>query len=154
MFPFSQKWSPTSTSTNPSYYRASSNPLPRLWNIGSITFYVERTKTFRKSNKLFLCFQGPNNGAPTSSQSIARWIVQTISLAYNLSGKSPPEHLTAHSTRALSTSAAFQRGTEVPDICRATTWSTLSTFVKHYRLDVRARQDAAFGRAVLSSFLP
>ncbi|KAJ7341951.1 hypothetical protein JRQ81_008015, partial [Phrynocephalus forsythii] len=35
----------------------------------------------------------------------------------------------------------------LPDICKAATWSTPSTFLAHYKFDVRAQADAAFGRA-------
>ncbi|XP_078239075.1 12S rRNA N(4)-cytidine methyltransferase METTL15 isoform X1 [Pogona vitticeps] len=140
------------------FFKSPSSPLEHMLHTldvrHALAFYVERTKSIRKSSKLFLCFHGPNKGHPASSQSIARWIVQSISLAYSLSEKTPPQHLTAHSARALSTSTAFHCGTEVPDICHAATWSTPATFVKHYWLDVRACQDAAFGRDVLSSFLP
>ena len=119
----------------------------------ALSFYIHRTKSHRQSKSLFLCFYGPRIGTPASPQSISRWIVSTISLAYRLSGKSPPDHLTAHSTRAFSTSVAFHRGTDIPDICHAATWSTPSTFIRHYRLDVRVRHYASFGRAVLASFL-
>ena len=90
----------------PSFFKSPSSRLEHmLHNLDTrrtLAFYVERTKVFRKSNKLFVCFHVPNKGAPSSSQSIARWIAQTISLAYQLSGKSPPEHLTAHSPEHLT----------------------------------------------------
>ena len=76
---------------------------------------------------------------------LSRWIIQSTSLAYKLTGRTLPEYLKAHSSRALSTSAAFHRRVELPLICCAAPWSTPSTFVKHYHLDIRAKNDAAFG---------
>ncbi|XP_060117009.1 dynein axonemal assembly factor 8-like [Heteronotia binoei] len=40
------------------------------------------------------------------------------------------------------------RGVPIEDICAAAVWSSTSTFVTHYALDVRARQDSSFGQAV------
>ena len=84
---------------------------------------------------------------------ISRWIVSTIGLAYQLQGKDPPEGLRAHSTRAMVTSTALLSGVDIPEICKAATWSTTSTFITHYRLDLWAKKDTAFGKAVLTSLL-
>ena len=141
----------------PTLFPSLSTPLKSMLHTldvrRSLGFYIYRTKSFRKSQRLFLRFHGPHKGAPASPQSISRWIVQTISLVYELTSKTPPEHLKAHSTRALSASTAFQCGVKLLHICHAVTWSTPSTFVRHYHLDVRAQNDAGFGRAVWASFL-
>ena len=97
---------------------------------------------------------GPRKGAPASSQSVSRWIVQLIHLAYQLAKKPLPEGLKAHSTRAVSTSTALFKGVQLQNICKAATWATPLTFARHYRLDVRAKNDAVFGRAILSSMIP
>ena len=142
----------------PSLFLSPSTPLKCMLHMldvrRSLAFYIDRTKRFRKATRLLLCFHGPNKGSPASPQTLARWIVQTVSLAYELTGKTPTEPLKAHSTRALFTSTAFQRGIEIPHICHEAMWSNPSTFVTHYHLDVWAKKDAAFGRAVLTSFLP
>ena len=118
----------------------------------ALAFYISRTEEFHTS-RLFVCFYGSQKGSPGSSQTVSRWIVSAITLAYDLAGKTLPEVLKAHSTRVLATSTALLRGVEVPDICRAATWSTPSTFVTQYHLDVRAKKEASFGRAVLTSLL-
>ena len=117
----------------------------------ALSFYVTRTKEFRLSPKLFLCFFGQKKGLPASLSSISRWIVSTISVAYEVQHRTPPEGLRAHSTRAVASSMALLRGVDLPDICRTATWSRASTFISHYRLDVRAKKEAIFGRAVLTS---
>ncbi|XP_078249919.1 uncharacterized protein LOC144589350 [Pogona vitticeps] len=119
----------------------------------ALSFYVARTKEFRLSPKLFLCYFGHKKGLPASSSSISRWLVSAIALAYELQHKPPPEGLRAHSTRAVASSTALLRGVDLPDICRTATWSSVSTFISHYRLDMRARKETRFGRAVLASAL-
>nr|XP_020662122.1 inactive rhomboid protein 2 [Pogona vitticeps] len=83
-----------------------------------------------------------------SEASSTRWLVSTISLAYELQNKPLPEDLRAHSTRAVATSTALLRGVDIQDISRAATWYNVSTFVTHYRLDLRAKNETKFGRAV------
>ncbi|XP_078233695.1 uncharacterized protein LOC144583561 [Pogona vitticeps] len=119
----------------------------------ALAFYVSRTKQFRLSNRLFLCYFGSKKGLPASPSTLSRWLVSTISLAYQLTHRTPPDGLRAHSTRAVASSTALLRGIDVPDICRTATWSNVSTFVAHYRLDLRARKETSFGRAVLTSVL-
>ena len=117
----------------------------------ALAYYVTRTKDFRKAHRLFLCFYGPRKGSPASSSSLSRWLVSTISLAYELLKKPVPEGLKAHSTRAMATSTALLRGIDIQEICRSATWSNASTFVTHYKLDLRAKAETKFGRAVLTS---
>ena len=117
----------------------------------ALAFYLDRTKLFRRSLRLFICYHGPNKGA--SSQTISIWIEQTIQLTCQLSGKLIPDHLKVHSTRAFSTPTAVHCGIQIQNICRAATLYNPLTFVKHYCLDVRAKNDAAFGRAILTSLL-
>ena len=119
----------------------------------ALAFYVSRTRDIRVSNRLFVCYFGHKKGSPAARSTLSRWIVNTIVLAYELQHKSPPDGLRAHSTRAVASSTAFLRGVDTPDICRAATWSTVSTFITHYRLDLRAKRDTVFGRAVLTSVL-
>ncbi|XP_078247020.1 uncharacterized protein LOC144588309 [Pogona vitticeps] len=119
----------------------------------ALSFYISRTKDFRKVQRLFLCYYGQRKGTAASTSTLSRWLVSTISLAYELQHKPLPENLRAHSTRAVATSTALLRGVDIPNICRAATWSSVSTFIKHYRLDLRAKNETRFGRAILTSLL-
>ncbi|XP_078240665.1 uncharacterized protein LOC144586384 [Pogona vitticeps] len=119
----------------------------------ALSYYVSRTKDFRASHKLFLCYYGSRKGSAASSPALSRWLVSTVVLAYQLSKKDVPEGIRGHSTRSMATSTALLRGVDIPDICRAATWSKVSTFVTHYRLDLRAKKETSFGRAVLTSVL-
>ena len=58
-----------------------------------------------------------------SSQTISRWIVTTIHLAYQLAQKRLPLSIKAHSTRAVAASTAFPKGVPLHD-----TWATSSMF--------------------------
>ena len=86
----------------------------------TLAFYISRTKEFHTYPRFFVCFHGPQKGSPASSHTVLRWLV-SITLAYDLAGKIPPEVLKKHSMRTMTTSMAWLRGVEVPDICQAAT---------------------------------
>ncbi|KAM4807657.1 putative methyltransferase NSUN7 [Rhinophrynus dorsalis] len=54
----------------------------------------------------------------------------------------------------MATSWAYKAAATPAEICRVATWASVSTFVKHYRLDVQASEDAKFGRKVLEATIP
>ncbi|XP_068094727.1 uncharacterized protein [Hyperolius riggenbachi] len=116
--------------------------------------YLEATRSWRKTQAMLVLFSGVNRGKQASRASIARWIKQTITMAYQLQGKEVPQLIKAHSTRAVSTSWAERAGVSVEQICRAATWSNKNTFVKHYRLNFDSSRDLIFGRRVLQAAVP
>ncbi|XP_077321991.1 uncharacterized protein LOC143955744 [Lithobates pipiens] len=116
--------------------------------------YLEMSKNIRKSDALFVLHAGKKLGSQASKNTIARWIKQAIVEAYKGMKMECPFSPMAHSTRALSTSWAERAGATPEQICRATTWSSYSTFMKHYRLDLISAQDQAFGRKVLQAVVP
>ncbi|XP_040192735.1 uncharacterized protein LOC120926675 isoform X1 [Rana temporaria] len=115
--------------------------------------YLERVTAFRRSTHLLICFSGQKRGLQASRASIARWIRQAISLAYVQACKVAP-NIRAHSTRSLATSWAERAGASVEQICKAATWSSQNTFLKHYRVDLLSPQDLVFGRKVLQAVVP
>ncbi|XP_040195283.1 uncharacterized protein LOC120928241 [Rana temporaria] len=115
--------------------------------------YLEVTKTFRKTDALFVLFSGTHKGKGASKATLARWIKQAISESYKIR-EVPTPFVTAHSTRALAASWAERAGASPEQICKAATWSSYSTFIKHYRLDLLSAQDQAFGRKVLQAVVP
>lgn len=74
------------------------------------------------------------------------WSLVLVLKAYKASGLEVPKGITAHSTRSATTSEALSNRASVDEICRAATWTSLSTFVRHYKLD---SAEAAFSRRVL-----
>ncbi|XP_073427930.1 uncharacterized protein [Dendrobates tinctorius] len=116
--------------------------------------YLEVTKPWRKQRALFVSYQGARKGLKASKQTIARWVREAIILAYSSAGRAVPEGLKAHSTRAMATSWAERVDASIDQICKAATWSSPSTFFRHYRLDLSATSDLTFGRRVLQAVIP
>lgn len=50
----------------------------------ALAFYASRTSAFRKTQRLFVAVHGHLKGSPISSQTVSKWIVKTIKLAYAL----------------------------------------------------------------------
>ena len=119
-----------------------------------LLYYLEITNPFRRSDSLFVLFGGNKRGQQASRGTLARWLKLAIREAYLQSGLTPPEGIRAHSTRALATSWAERAGATPEQICRAATWSSFHTFVRHYRLDLASASDQAFGRKVLQAVVP
>ena len=96
----------------------------------ALAIYLKKTEAFRREEKsdelkLFLCFIEPHR--PVSSQTIGKWTVNTIKLAYDYDIK-----VTAHSTRAIGPSWALFKGASMSSIIEAVDWKTESTFTKFY----------------------
>ncbi len=72
---------------------------------------------------------------PASKQTLSRWIVDAITVAYESSYLPPPLGIKAHSTRSVVASKAFMAGVPMQDIFNAAGWSTPLTFVRFYELD-------------------
>lgn len=58
-------------------------------------------------------------------------------------------HPHAYSTRSQVSSAAFVAQVPILDVCKAATWSFIHTFSSHCAVTQQARNDVAFGQAVL-----
>ena len=101
-----------------------------------LKYYLSRTKKFRNFGKdqaklgLFLSFVEPHN--PVNSQTIAKWVVRIIKLAYQVG----VVDVKGHSTRAIGPSWALYNGASVNSILEAADWARESTFVRLYLRDV------------------
>ena len=107
-----------------------------LCPVRTLCMYVQRTRTLRKSNQLFVSCADSYKGKPISRQRLSHWVVEAIVLCYNSMNLEPPVGLRAHSTRGLSTSWALFKGISIQEICAAASWSSPHTFIRFYRLDV------------------
>ncbi|XP_069596830.1 uncharacterized protein [Ranitomeya imitator] len=116
--------------------------------------YISVTDAWKREEALFLSFQGPRKGLRVSKYTLAKWIREAISLAYTAGGGPAPQNLRAHSTRAMAASWAERSGVSIDQICKAATWSSPSTFFKHYRLDLGFSSDLTFGLRVLQAIVP
>lgn len=110
--------------------------LPLLCPVRALRCYIDRTAGFRKTDQLFVGFGARGHGDPLSSQRLAHWVRGGIVAAYEARGRPPPAVVRAHSTRGVSTSVALCRGVTVSDICQAASWSSASTFVRSYLMDM------------------
>ncbi|XP_053296886.1 uncharacterized protein LOC128456655 [Pleuronectes platessa] len=120
----------------PPYGSAEQQRLHMLCPVRALHTYVERTRSFRKGDQLFVSWAKPHWGKPVTKQRLSHWIVDAIALAYSSSGLQVPTGLRAHSTRGLTTSWALFKGVSIQDICAAASWSSPLTFARYYRLDV------------------
>ncbi|KAL0149110.1 hypothetical protein M9458_055542, partial [Cirrhinus mrigala] len=110
--------------------------LALLCPVRALRVYVDRTRSFRRSEQLFVCFGGQQKGNAVSKQRLAHWVVDAISLAYESQGEPCPLEVRAHSTRSVASSYALAHGASLADICRAAGWATPNTFARFYNLRV------------------
>lgn len=100
--------------------------------------YLKRTKKFRNFGQdqakfsLFLSCVEPHK--PVTAQTLSKWIVKLIRLAY----EDPSMKIKGHSTRAIGSSWALFNGASVNNIMSAADWSRESTFVRFYLRDANA----------------
>ncbi|XP_041429586.1 uncharacterized protein LOC121397229 isoform X1 [Xenopus laevis] len=116
-----------------------------------LQMYIEKTRALRKSERLFVIPGGSRKGQAASKPTLSRWIVKAISKAYEVQGRASPGEVRAHSARSMAASWAAEAGVSSEAICKAATWASSNTFIKHYKLDVFSASDKKFGQAVLSA---
>ncbi|KAI2667881.1 ORF V: Enzymatic polyprotein [Labeo rohita] len=109
-----------------------------LCPVRALRIYVDRTRHFRCTEQLFVCFGGQQKGNAVSKQRLAHWVVDAISLSYQNQGEPCPLGVRAHSTRSVASSYALAHGASLADICRAAGWATPNTFARFYNLRVEA----------------
>ncbi len=130
----------------PPFASSEDKRLHLLCPVRALKLYVDRSKVWRKSPQLLICFGAGRRGLATSKQRFSHWVRDAISLAYEARNLPSPLSLRAHSTRGVASSQALFRGVPLEDICVAAGWSSPHTFVKFYNLDV----DTAPGSQILS----
>lgn len=116
----------------------------------ALKIYINRTKSIRKSNRLFVTYQ-QNNHKEASKDSIARWIVSMVRFAYDNAESETLKIVRAHDTRRLSTSWALFCGASANDILRAAHWASETTFTSFYLKDVPDHQSIFAKTAILDS---
>ncbi len=134
-----------------SFDRFISDPEEGFWcPCRALKVYLKRTSAVRgETSKLFLTFKKGNvHGA--SKDSISRWIVDTVKIAYELAGNDDFTVARAHDTRSLSSSWALFQGVRVDEIMRAAFWSAETTFTSFYLKDI-IWDDAAFSLSSLNA---
>ena len=104
---------------------------PRICVVRTLKFYLQKSSEIRPEgcDNLFIITTPPFNA--TSTQTIARWTRETLSLA-----GIDTELFKAHSVRGASTSKLSQIHVPVSEIMKKGSWSLESTFRKFYEKDI------------------
>ncbi len=92
----------------------------------------------RCSEQLFVCFGGQQKGMAVSKQRLAHWLVDAITVVYQVQGEPCTLGVRAHSTLSVAFSWALAHGASLADICRAAGWATPNTFAIFYNLQVES----------------
>ncbi|XP_068091141.1 uncharacterized protein [Hyperolius riggenbachi] len=119
--------------------------------VSTLKEYIQRTKSFRKTERLFVVTSGQRKGQAAAIRTIARWVVTVIQRAYRVLGLEIPQVISAHSTRGMSTSWAAYGQVSIETICKAANWATSNTFISHYKIEPGALSTVSFGKSVISS---
>ncbi len=127
----------------PPFREPNQEKLNCMCPVRALDAYVHRTALWRKSDQLLVCYGPPKKGFPAAKQTLSRWIVDAIIVAYESSDLPSPLGVKAHSTRGMAASKAFFAGVPIQDICDAAGWSTPLTFVRFYDLDLQATPGSA-----------
>ena len=100
-------------------------PDRRICIVTVLKEYLQRTRTVRNSDQLFISYASPHGAV--SKDTISRWVKTTLFLSgidTNL--------FKAHSTRAASTSKAKFKNVPLSSIMQTAGWSGTSTFARYY----------------------
>ncbi len=123
-----------------------------LCPVRALKWYLKKTETIRGEGGdamiLLRCLNSPYR--PPSSQTVSRWLVRTIKMAYEIHPHLPKGRARAHSLRAVAPNWAHFKGASKRDILQAADWRRETTFIKHYQRHIKL-PDSQFGEAVLSA---
>ncbi len=87
--------------------------------VRALRIYVERTRSFRCSEQLFVCYGGQQKGMAVSKQRLGHWLVDAITLVYQSQGEPCTLGVRAHSTRSCCLLLGVAHGASLADIRRA-----------------------------------
>ncbi len=110
--------------------------LALLCPVRALRIYVDRTRSVRSSEQLFVCHGGQQKGKAVSKQRLAHWIVEAVALAYQSQGDQ----------ECVASSHALAHGASLADICRAAGWATPNTFTRFYNLRVEPVSSRVLGK--------
>ena len=104
----------------------------RLDPVRILNFYLKKTKEFRKEENMGLFLSVNESHHAVTSQTISKWLVRIIKLAYMNSDLNVRGHL----TRAIGPSWALYNGASMKSILEAPDWPTESTVIRFYLRDI------------------
>lgn len=141
----------------PSFTPNPTHPKERAWHNLDVRraqkCYILRTPSIRLTDSLLVNISPPRTGRKVSTSTIGSTIRSCLAEAYKSLNLKIPEGITAHSLHSAANSTASCNRASVEEIRKATTWSSLSTFIRHYEINLYDSADAAFGHRFLQSVL-
>ena len=93
--------------------------------VKTLNMYITRTECLRKDDNLLISTTKPHG--KISKQTVSRWVKIVLKQA------GLPKVYTAHSTRAATTSNAYDKGVPLQNIIKAAGWSNARTFETYYK---------------------
>lgn len=110
-----------------------------------VTLYLQKTKSFRKSNRLFVaCWESVRKNP-------LLWISRCIEYCCTLAWKPVFPSLKTQSMRTTAASVLSLRHVPVVERCKAATCSSVQKFTKYFFLELALCFNAQFVRTVLQS---
>jgi integrase len=99
----------------------------KLCIVNTMKEYLDRTDALRsqEEKKLLISTQAPHRGVAKST--VARWVKSMLMKA------GIDSSFTTHSTRAVATSLAKQKGVSMDRIAKSAGWSNAKTFFRYYK---------------------
>ncbi len=111
--------------------------------VRTLCIYVDRTRSFRSSEQLFVCHGGQQKGKAVSKQRLAYWIVDAITFAHQSQGQRCPLGVSAHSIWSVASSYALVHGASHTSATPG--WATPSNFARFYSLRVEPVSSCVLG---------
>ena len=105
------------------------NPL--LCPVRALRIYLDRVKPRRRGRKRLFISHFDSYDKEISCDTISRWVVQTIKLAYAVN-KLDLVPVNAHEVRALASSWAWSNWVPLEDIVKAGFWASENSFIRFY----------------------
>ncbi|XP_077180347.1 uncharacterized protein LOC143831152 [Paroedura picta] len=125
----------------PTFFPDPKHPKEVLWHRldvrRALKAFLICTEPFRRSESMFISISPPNKGERMSTVAIGTCLRDCIAETYSSLGRPVPSGITAHSVRGAATNAAMINSASVEQICKAATWSSISTFIRHYKLSIQ-----------------
>ena len=112
--------------------------------VQAVKCYLDRTTAHRSlCERLFVIAGCSTKGI--AKNTVSFWLRKTISRAYQLSGRSVPDHPPrARETHGIAPSLLFKKNFAVDQVLKAGTWHRHTTFMRHYLRDLAHRSLETF----------
>ena len=120
-------------------YAPQDDPERLLCPLRALKAYLKRTKQIRGDRKRLFISHVKNFSREITTQTIANYIKQTITLCYQLQAPAELEtqcHASAHEVRAIATSTRLWLTNSVASLLKAANWKNHNTFTSFYFRDM------------------